>query len=280
MSKKRGDTEDHARDWRVKMPDERKDSSLPPSDATTLVTPVQLPTLSVTSASGFVIHSVEQPDGRADPRKEATRQSKPLSLAGEVQDKANTQFSFPATPPKETPLRPRESWEMISDSYSISSQSEDDCEMIESCEEARKSEAQSENEKSYRASSPFKTSTAGASAFIQDDKEDVERQQYKEGKPPLRKQLSGLPLVTTSDDDIWPSRQAQIMRAQAVQESSMPTWPYKLNPLRKLGRKQRFSAKVIIAILIVGSAVGIGVGVSGVAGGSAAQVAIKPKAIA
>lgn len=177
-------------------------------------------------------------------------------------------------------MRPRDSWEVISDSYSISSPSEDDCEMVESCEEARELEAQIENKKPFKASSLSRNATPNTGAFTHGEKEDVEQQQNKGGKPPLRKQLSGLPLVTVSDDDIWPSRQAQITRAQAVQQSNLPIWPYKLNPLRKLGKKQRFAAKITIAILIVGSAVGIGVGVSGVAGGDAVQVAIKPKAIA
>lgn len=169
---------------------------------------------------------------------------------------------------------------MISDSYSISSQSEDDCEMVESCGEACELEAEIENEKPLGASPLFRNATLSTGAFTHGEKEDVEQQQqHKGGKAPLRKQLSGLPLVTVSDDDIWPSRQAQITRAQAVQESSLPAWPYRLNPLRKLGKKQRFAAKVAIAILILGSAVGIGVGVSGVAGGDAVQVAIKPKAI-
>ena len=284
MNKHCGATDDHVHNSRVDTHNERKDSSLPFFNAATVVTPVQIPTLSSPSTSGFASHSMRNPNGGAAPNKDAIGQSsglrpRSLSLASDSQDKGNASFSFPITSSQEMPLRPRESWEMISDSYSIGTQSEDDCEITGSCEEARKTDAQVKNEKSCKASSLLRSTTVGTGAFVRNEKEDVERQEHKEDKYPLRKQLSGLPLVTKSDDDIWPSRQTQITRAQAVQESNLPTWPYKLNPLRKLGRRQRFAAKVAIAILIVGSAVGIGVGVSGVAGGNAVQVAIKPKPI-
>ena len=170
----------------------------------------------------------------------------------------------------------------MSDSYSTDSQSEDEYEALESFgNRDRRPCKDLHNEKTALPLSHDKLALSHNGDIVRDEKKVADQQhQRKKTKIPLRKQLSGLPLVTVSDEDIWPSRETQMTRAQAVEEATLPTWRYKLNPLRQLGRGQKFAVKVAIAIFIVGSAVGIGVGVSGIAGGGAVQVVLKPKAIA
>ena len=90
---------------------------------------------------------------------------------------------------------------------------------------------------------------------------------------------TGTSIPPANDSAIWPSRATQLSRARAHEKASQPAWrlwAHRLNPLRRLGRRQRFVAKATIAVLVVGSAVGVGVGVSGVAGGGAVEVVMMP----
>jgi hypothetical protein len=65
----------------------------------------------------------------------------------------------------------------------------------------------------------------------------------------------------TQDCTMWPSRVA--LKAQAKQDKAKRSW----NPLVRLNKRQRLIAQILIALLIVGAAVGIGVGVSRAVGG-------------
>ena len=230
------------------------------------------------------ISLVQDLDGAADWKRKATRLSSSLQQMPSQVDSNNvirsTSFSFVPSSCEKSHSRPRESWEMISDSYSTDPESENDNEEVESSHlKACRSQIEADNGKTDRTRSRREATTASTGEILKSEKQAAQ-QQHKEDKHRFRRQLSGLRLVTISDDDIWPSRQTQMTRAQALEEENLPTWPYKLNPLRRLGKRQKFTAKVAIAILIVGSAVGVGVGISGIAGGGAVQVPIKPKPIA
>jgi len=60
---------------------------------------------------------------------------------------------------------------------------------------------------------------------------------------------------------MWPSRAT--LKAKKRQEKNAKSW----NPLCRLGKKQKLAAQIVIALVIVGAAVGIGVGVSRAVGG-------------
>jgi hypothetical protein len=68
-------------------------------------------------------------------------------------------------------------------------------------------------------------------------------------------------IETTKDCTMWPSRAT--LQQRAKEEKKAKSW----NPLCRLGKKQRLTAHIIIALVIVGAAVGIGVGVSRAVGG-------------
>jgi hypothetical protein len=65
----------------------------------------------------------------------------------------------------------------------------------------------------------------------------------------------------TKDCTMWPSRVA--LKAKAKEEKAKRSW----NPLVRLNKRQKLLAQIAIALLIVGAAVGIGVGVSRAVGG-------------
>jgi hypothetical protein len=65
----------------------------------------------------------------------------------------------------------------------------------------------------------------------------------------------------TKDCTMWPSRAA--LKAKAKEEKKAKSW----NPLSRLGKKQKLAAHIVIALVIIGAAVGIGVGVSRAVGG-------------
>jgi hypothetical protein len=65
----------------------------------------------------------------------------------------------------------------------------------------------------------------------------------------------------TKDCTMWPSRVT--LQAKAKQEKAKRSW----NPLLRLNKRQKLIAQIVIALLIVGAAVGIGVGVSRAVGG-------------
>ncbi|KIW01787.1 uncharacterized protein PV09_06959 [Verruconis gallopava] len=68
------------------------------------------------------------------------------------------------------------------------------------------------------------------------------------------------------EDSMWPSLKTQKARAkQQKREKSC-------NPMARMGRKQKLIATLVIALLVVGAAVGIGVGVSKAVGGGVTQV--------
>lgn len=60
---------------------------------------------------------------------------------------------------------------------------------------------------------------------------------------------------------MWPSRAA--LKAQKREEKHKKSW----NPLHRLGKRQKLTAQIVIALLVIGAAVGIGVGVSRAVGG-------------
>jgi hypothetical protein len=66
---------------------------------------------------------------------------------------------------------------------------------------------------------------------------------------------------TTKDCTMWPSRAT--LKQRAIQEKTAKSW----NPLCRLTKKQKFAAHIVIALVIIGAAVGIGVGVSRAVGG-------------
>ena len=227
---------------------------------------------------------VQDLDEAVDSKRKATRLSSSLQQMPSQADSnnviRNTSFSFVPSSCEKSHSRPRESWEMISDSYSTDPESENDNEEVDcSHSKACRSQIEAGDGKADRTRSRREATTASTWEILRSEKQAAQ-QRHKEDKHRFRRQLSDLRLVTMSDDDIWPSRQTQITRALALEEENLPTWPYKLNPLRRLGKRQKFTAKVAIAVLIVGSAVGVGVGISGIAGGGAVQVPIKPKPIA
>ncbi|TID27809.1 gb [Venturia nashicola] len=63
-------------------------------------------------------------------------------------------------------------------------------------------------------------------------------------------------LETTKDCTMWPSRVT--LQNRAIQEKRAKSW----NPMCRLTKKQKLTAQIIIALAIIGAAVGIGVGVS------------------
>jgi hypothetical protein len=67
----------------------------------------------------------------------------------------------------------------------------------------------------------------------------------------------------TKENSMWPSLKAQKTKAKA--ERCKESW----NPMRRwgLGRRQKMIVTAVIALLIIGAAVGIGVGVSKAVGG-------------
>jgi hypothetical protein len=65
----------------------------------------------------------------------------------------------------------------------------------------------------------------------------------------------------TKDCTMWPSRAT--LKAKAREEKKARSW----NPLSRLGKKQKLAAHIVIALIIIGAAVGIGVGVSKAVGG-------------
>ena len=60
---------------------------------------------------------------------------------------------------------------------------------------------------------------------------------------------------------VWPGKHQLLEKSLAVKKSKG------CSPFRNLDRKQKLWAKIIIALIIVGAAVGIGVGVSKAVGG-------------
>ena len=270
-------TSDNTNFSSVKNCGARRASSSLPLDTATVTVPGQSKPSASSSPPVSVAHFKQSNEIE---RQSSDLQPKPFALASSNDIGRNASISLSASSCKETPSRPRESWEMMSDSYSVYSESENNYEETgPSSLKARESHTKADNERYDRIQPHREAANADTGDIFQNEKQDIEGQ-YKEDKYRLRRQLSGLPLVTVSDENIWPCRQTQMTRAQALEEANLPRWPYKLNPLRKLGKRPKFAAKIAIAIFIIGSAVGIGVGVSGVAGGGAVQVAIKPNAIA
>jgi hypothetical protein len=68
------------------------------------------------------------------------------------------------------------------------------------------------------------------------------------------------------DDSMWPSLKTQ--KARAKQQKCAKS----KNPWAKMGKKQKLIATLVIALFIIGAAVGIGVGVSKAVGGGVAKV--------
>lgn len=64
---------------------------------------------------------------------------------------------------------------------------------------------------------------------------------------------------------MWPSLKSQ--KAQAKKDRCAKSW----NPMAKMGRRQKMIVTAVIALLIIGAAVGIGVGVSKAVGGGVKQ---------
>jgi predicted lipoprotein with Yx(FWY)xxD motif len=63
---------------------------------------------------------------------------------------------------------------------------------------------------------------------------------------------------------MWPSLQSQKEKAKmAKKQKCAKSW----NPMHRLGRRQKLVVAAVIALLIIGAAVGIGVGVSKAVGG-------------
>ncbi|KAF2433438.1 hypothetical protein EJ08DRAFT_572647, partial [Tothia fuscella] len=65
----------------------------------------------------------------------------------------------------------------------------------------------------------------------------------------------------TQECTMWPSHTT--LKAKALQEKKKKSW----NPLIRLNKRQKLTAQILIALLIIGAAVGIGVGVSRAVGG-------------
>jgi hypothetical protein len=65
----------------------------------------------------------------------------------------------------------------------------------------------------------------------------------------------------TQECSMWPSRDA--LKAKALEEKKKKSW----NPLCRLNKRQKLAAQILIALVIIGAAVGIGVGVSRAVGG-------------
>ncbi len=61
---------------------------------------------------------------------------------------------------------------------------------------------------------------------------------------------------STQDSEVWPCKQQTKKRYLIIKRSSG------CSPLRGLTGRQRFWVKVVIAVLVVGAAVGIGIGIS------------------
>jgi len=84
---------------------------------------------------------------------------------------------------------------------------------------------------------------------------DLETQSHLAGSGSTRS------LAQTKDCSMWPSRQA--LKQKAREEKKAKSW----NPLCRLGKRQKLAAQIVIAFVVIGAAVGIGVGVSRAVGG-------------
>ncbi|MCJ1471808.1 hypothetical protein MMC13_000449 [Lambiella insularis] len=62
--------------------------------------------------------------------------------------------------------------------------------------------------------------------------------------------------TTRGESKVWPCRHQLVQKSIALKQSRG------CNPLRKLSKKQKLWAKILIALFVIGAAVGIGIGVS------------------
>jgi hypothetical protein len=71
------------------------------------------------------------------------------------------------------------------------------------------------------------------------------------------------------DESMWPSLSSQkAKKKQAKREKRAKSW----NPMAGMGKRQKLIVTLIIALFIIGAAVGIGVGVSKAVGGGVTKV--------
>jgi hypothetical protein len=107
-----------------------------------------------------------------------------------------------------------------------------------------------------RTSTELKTPTVYA--------HDVEGQRSHANLGLARTESSRPPGSDNRDVAMWPSLQSQKEKAKmAKKQKCAKSW----NPMHRLGRRQKLVVAAVIALLIIGAAVGIGVGVSKAVGG-------------